>query len=69
METSLELEKGVGQNPSVVIHRESTLSQPRRGATARAEEGCVVTGVGDAVNVSAAEDGLGVGVELVWPGL
>jgi hypothetical protein len=69
MEASLKLEKGVGQNPSVVIHRESTLSQPRRGATARAEEGCVVTGVGDAVNVSAAEDGLGAGVELVWPGL
>jgi hypothetical protein len=69
MEASLKLEKGVGQNPSVVIHRESTLSQPRRGATARAEEGCLVTGVCDAVNVSATEDGLGAGVELVRTGL
>ena len=69
MEASLELEKRIGQNPSVVIHREPTLSQPRRGATARAEEGCLVTGVCDAVNVSATEDGLGAGVELVRTGL
>ena len=69
MEASLELEKGVGQHPSVVIHREPTLSQPRRGATARAEEGCVLTGVCDAVNVSATQDGLGAGVELLRTGL
>jgi hypothetical protein len=69
MGVSLDLEEGIGQNPSIVIHRKSTIGKPRRRATPRAEEGCVGTGVGDAENVSATQDGLRAGVELVWTGL
>mgnify|MGYP007000443292 CR=1 len=57
MGRSLELEEGVGQYPSVVIHRETTVSQPRRGATPGAEEGGLINGVRDALNLCAMEDG------------
>ena len=64
IEASFDLKEIVGQNPSVVIHRKSTVGKPIRRATPRAEEFGVVIGVADAVNVSATEDPLGGGVEL-----
>jgi hypothetical protein len=69
MGVSLELKEGVGQHPSVVIHQKSTVGQPRRGATPGAEEGGLITGFGDALNVSAMEDGFCGGVELACMGL